>query len=276
MFDRQKRPTSDVKTSLSPSTPIAEQLSEQGFRVRQVLSVHECSEFLRQTAGGPAPLDWIKGHGASSPAFYEIAARPAIVDLVAEVLGEDVMLWGASLLSKAPGAVHPWHTDIESAACNGKAVSIWIGLENTTLESSLTFVSYSHRFGVTVQEERRSRGKSRAETNNTDILEWAQKRDPRARLVQLEMNDGDALLFDGRLWHSSNNLSKRVRRALLLQYATPTTPIRIADLNYLDWPFRYLEEPLPPCMMVRGRGESDVNRILPPPANRSANDNSIN
>jgi hypothetical protein len=256
-----------VKTLSSPPVANAEQFSEQGFvQIRQVLSANECSDFLRKAATAPPPLDWLKGHGAGSPVFYEIAARREIVDRVAEVLSEDVMLWGASVLTKAPSAVHPWHTDIESAACHGNAVSVWIGLENTTLESSLTFVSYSHRFGVTVQEERNRRGKDRTATSDIDILEWAQIRDERAQLVQLKMSDGDALLFDGRLWHSSNNLSNLTRRALLLQYATPKTPIRIADLNYLDWPFRYLEEPLPRCVMVRGRGASDVNRIVPAPA----------
>jgi ectoine hydroxylase-related dioxygenase (phytanoyl-CoA dioxygenase family) len=261
-----------VRTSSSTPSATAQQFSEQGFvHVRQVLSGTECREFLGKATSAPKPLDWLKGHGASSRAFYEIAARREIVDLVADVLGEEVMLWGASLLTKAPSAVHPWHTDMESAACNGAAVSVWIGLANTTLDSSLTFVPYSHRFGVTVQEERNRRGKGRAETNNTDILKWAHEHDQRAELLQLEMNDGDTLFFDGRLWHSSNNLSKQTRRALLLQYSTPGTPIRIADFNYLDWPFRYLEEPLPPCVMVRGRGESHVNRIVPPPTPISVN-----
>jgi ectoine hydroxylase-related dioxygenase (phytanoyl-CoA dioxygenase family) len=262
-----------VKILLAPRVRNAEQFSEQGFiQLREILSASECRQFLGKAASEPRPLGWYKGHAASSRAFYEIAAHREIVDVVAEVLGENVMLWGASVVKKAPGDIHPWHTDIESAACDGNAVSVWIGLENTTLDSSLTFVSYSHRFGVTVPEERQRRGKARVETSNIDILQWARARDERAQLLQLEMSDGDALFFDGRLWHSSNNLSKCTRRALLLQYATPATAVRIADMNYLDWPFRYLDQPLPPCVVVRGRSDADANRIVPAPAERASNE----
>lgn len=256
-----------MKNLLASPVRHAEQFSKQGFlQLREILSVEQCRQFLVKTRSAPRPLVWHKGHAASSRTFYEIATRPEIVDVVADALGKNVMLWGASILKKEPGDVHPWHTDIESAACDGNAVSVWIGLENTTLDSSLTFVPYSHRFGVTVQEERQRRGKARAETSNTDIRRWARARDRRAELLQLKMSDGDALFFDGQLWHSSNNLSTLTRRALLLQYATPATAIRIANFNYLDWPFRCLDEPLPPCVMVRGRREGNMNRIVPAPA----------
>jgi hypothetical protein len=86
----------------------------------------------------------------------------------------------------------------------------------------------------------------------------------------LEMTDGDALFFDGRLWHGSHNVSGKARRALLLQYAPPDNPIRIPDLKFLDWPFKLLEAPRPPCLLLRGRDTAGVNRIVPPPVPGSA------
>ncbi|TMG86474.1 MAG: cupin domain-containing protein [Betaproteobacteria bacterium] len=84
--------------------------------------------------------------------------------------------------------------------------------------------------------------------------------------MKVEMTDGEALFVDGALWHGSHNLTRNTRQALLLQYATPDTPIRIPDLNRLEWPFRMLDAPRPPCIMMKGAARSDDNRIVSAPS----------
>lgn len=252
------------------------QIAEQGYAgpVR-VLSAQECERFHQAIvdARNEPPLDWDKGNAASSRAFYEIGTHPAILEAVAARLDGDVMLWGASIQSRAPGAVHPWHSDIESLSAVGKTVSVWMGLQHTTRESSLLIVPYSHRFGVSVQEMRQQFGKPRGETTDEDILAWARERDRRSHVVQLEMTDGEAFFFDGALWHCSHNVSSHTRHALLLQYATPDTPIHIPDLNYLDWPVHRLRLPRPACLMVRGHAQAGVNRIISAPVAAHAGGN---
>ena len=211
------------------------------------------------------PSDWHKGYAVRSWAFYEVAKHPAILGAVSSLLGDDVMLWGASIQTRASGAIHPWHTDIEVSTASGKSVSVWIGLENTAADSSLLIVPHSHRFGVTVQETAHHFGKRRKEIANEDVVRWATEHDPRSRIVKIEMTDGEALFFDGALWHGSHNLTSNMRRALLLHYATPDTPIRIPDLNSLEWPFRLLDAPRPPCIMIKGTAGADDNRIVPAP-----------
>ena len=73
--------------------------------------------------------------------------------------------------------------------------------------------------------------------------------------------------FDGRLWHGSRNTSKgRTRYALLLQYASANTPIRIPRFEWSEWPFEFLQSPRPPCILARGRASDlNVNRIVAPP-----------
>ncbi len=211
-------------------------------------------------------LDWGKSRATSSRSFYELAAHPSIVDVVAELLGDDVMLWGATLLVRSPGQSHPCHSDIESAPHDRSTVSVWVGIKDVTAESSLIVVPRSHRFGVTIQEERSRKGIDRNTVGIEQVEGWARDRDPDARVVVPRMSDGDALFFDGQLWHGSNNRSERHRHAVLLQYATPGTEIRIPDFNSLDWPFTYLDLPRPPCLMIRGSGSPLSNRFVPPPA----------
>jgi ectoine hydroxylase-related dioxygenase (phytanoyl-CoA dioxygenase family)/quercetin dioxygenase-like cupin family protein len=245
-----------------------DQFAEQGYATPvRVLSARECQRFLQAVNDSRSrpPLDWEKGHAPISRAFYEISTHPAIIEVVAALLGEDIMLWGASIQNRPPDAVHPWHSDIESSAPAGKTVAVWIGIEHTTRDSSLLIIPYSHRFGVTVQEVRHTLGKGRDETTNEDIVRWARERERRSHLVRLEMTDGEALFFDGQLWHCSHNLLNETRQALLLQYATPDTMIRLPDLNYLDWPFHQLVLPKPACLMIRGSGKGGVNRIVPAP-----------
>jgi quercetin dioxygenase-like cupin family protein len=247
---------------------VCDQIAEQGYAAPvPVLSPQECQRFIQAAddASKAPPLDWEKGHAATSRAFYEISTYPAIIEVVAALLGEDVMLWGASIQNRPPGGVHPWHCDIESIASPGKSVSVWMGIEHTNRDSSMTIVPYSHRFGASVQEVRHEFGKGREETTDEDILRWARERDKRSDLVTLDITDGQAVFFDGQLWHSSRNRFTKTRRALLLQYATPDTMIRIPDSNFLDWPFRRISVPRPACLMARGSAKPGVNRIVSPP-----------
>ncbi|MGI9553392.1 MAG: cupin domain-containing protein [Thermodesulfobacteriota bacterium] len=254
---------------------IYDEFNEQGYvGPFRVLSTQECQQVLQvcREACKRCPTDWDKGYAASSRAFYEIATHPAIIEVVSALLGEDIILWGARMLSRSPNSVHPWHSDIESSDPLGKTVSVWIGIEHTNRDSSLLIIPYSHRFGVTVQEIKHQFGKSSSdETPNDDIVRWARERDKRSDIVRSEMTDGEALFFNGHLWHGSHNLLSETRWSLLLQYATPDTVIRIPDPNNSpDWPFHQLNHPRPPCIMVKGSAKADVNRIVSAPAVVSA------
>lgn len=233
----------------------------------RVLSRSECRRFLREAddPDRPPPLEWDKGCAVTSRPFYELATHPRVIEVVSASLGENVMLWGASLQDRPPGAVHPWHSDSESAAAAGRTISVWIGLEHTGRGSSLHIAPFSHRFGVTVQELRHRFGVRREEASDEMITRWARERNPRGGVEQTALTDGEALIFDGRLWHGSRNGSRKTRRALLLQYGAPDAEIRIPDLNHLDWPFRMFELPRPPCIVLRGDDPARVNRVLPPP-----------
>ena len=97
-----------------------------------------------------APAVWEKGRAINDYLFYDIATQPEILGILRLLLGENVILWGARVVSRQPGQIHPWHTDIETSRADMRSVSVWIGIENTSQDFSLHLISGSHRLGYTI------------------------------------------------------------------------------------------------------------------------------
>ena len=214
----------------------------------------------------PAPAVWSKGRAVHERYLFDIATQPAILDCVANLLGDDVVLWGVSAVRRKPGDVHPWHSDIESSAQAGGFVSVWIGVEHTSRDSSLRLIRASHRSGTSVQEARAAHGIGRDAATPKTLLKLARECAPDAELVEPEMADGDGIFFDGRLWHGTDNRSRSDERlALVLQFAAAQSRVRIPDWSELDWPFRLRDEPQPPVILVRGSDRNGSNTVVPPP-----------
>jgi uncharacterized cupin superfamily protein len=213
----------------------------------------------------PAPLKWGKGRAASDCFVFRLATLPALLARLRLLLGNDILLWGASLIAREPNQIHPWHSDIESSTPGGGFVSVWIGIENTSCKSALQLIVGSHTIGKTIQQVAHENGVRRDEASTATVLEWARAIVPSAEFVQPAMRDGDAVFFDGHLWHGSwNTRVEGTRVALLFQYAAAGTPIKMPDFSQLEWPFRF-EMSRVPVLLVSGRDSSRANYIVPPP-----------
>jgi mannose-6-phosphate isomerase-like protein (cupin superfamily) len=220
---------------------------------------------VRRKTDYPLIPDWSKALAVHVPSIYRIAAQPSVLNTVKAIIGNDVLLWGASFVTSKPGYRHPWHNDIESSVADGKSVSVWIGIKHTSPETGLQLISRSHTFRQSIQQVRYDNHIARGQATVDMVRAWAQKRDAQCALVIPEISDGDAFFFDGWIWHATQNASGKYRTALLLQFATPDTRIRIPDPNSYDWPFNTLSYPKPPCIMVSGTDRFGVNRIVPAP-----------
>ena len=233
-----------------------------------LLSPDECAA-LRQhldEPGLPAPLDWSKGHAVTDRVIYDIAARRDLIALLRPLLGEEIVLWGAQIVRRVRGTSHPWHTDVESAAPDARVISVWIGIRNTSRDSGLLFMAGSQQFGRSVQEVLAGLGERRDIVADARMLEIARAIDPAAAIVQPNVQDGAALLFDGRVWHSGRNEGDgETRTALLLQYASADCPIPLPADGGHRWPFRFSTDRRVPTILVSGKGQGSANRLVPPP-----------
>ena len=213
----------------------------------------ECADLFRLvTSSRGRPREWFKGQAATHRCFYDAATDSRLVDLVTPILGPDVILWGAQEITKKAGDIHAFHTDIEASSPTGRFASIWIGLNNTGSKSGLKFVRGSHRFGKAVQQLENETGVQ--DVGDEAVLEWAKQFVPNPELVQPEVADGSALVFDGRVWHGSHNVAGTfARTALLVQYASADQSVFIPK-GYDAWPPKFSQKRRPPVIVDRAPG----------------------
>jgi hypothetical protein len=195
---------------------------------------------------------WCKSMHAYVPEYFELVSHPAIVERVSSILGPDIVAWGASVMVKVPQEIHRWHVDIEHWTWPG--VSVFIGLDNVSTKTSLKLISRSHHLQARPQEFELG--------DDSAALSFAKELDPDCQLVTSQMQNGDFIIFHGKMWHGSCNDSDKNRAAIILQYSAPSTKIAI-PLNFNDpvcW-----HSHRPPCVLVKGRDHFGLNHLIPHP-----------
>lgn len=103
----------------------------------------------RLVARHPEFEDYCPNVLAFDLAFLNVARTPAIVDMVAQVLGPDVGLWNMSLFAKPAkiGRRTPWHQDGEYWPIRPLATcTVWLAIDASTVENGcLRVLPGSHR-----------------------------------------------------------------------------------------------------------------------------------
>jgi hypothetical protein len=184
----------------------------------------------------------VDAHGGSLKSFdrshfyfgwaYDLATHPRIVDAVASLIGDDVLVWGSLILSKPPfdDAFIAWHQDGAYAGFLGDApaVSAWIALSDSTVESGCMRVvpgSQKTKLGHLEKADPRnmlSHGQEIAvEVDETDA-------------VDVELHAGEMSLHHVDIVHGSNpNHAPWWRTGFIIRYTTPrmlhaATPVVVA------------------------------------------------
>ena len=106
-----------------------------GVRPERLISIH---------------IDGDNGEGVrGSRDFLDLAHNPAILDLVEQVIGPDIILWGCQIFCKpgGDGMAVPWHQDGHYWPIRPLATcTVWVALDSSTTENGcLRVIPGSHR-----------------------------------------------------------------------------------------------------------------------------------
>jgi ectoine hydroxylase-related dioxygenase (phytanoyl-CoA dioxygenase family) len=82
---------------------------------------------------------------------------------------------------------------------------------------------------------------------------------PAAEFVRPEIHEGEFILFDGNLWHASDNPGSALCHAMGLRYSPPDQRVRIP---LTAWEPTVWDPAPPPTAMVRGEDHYRRNRRI--------------
>jgi ectoine hydroxylase-related dioxygenase (phytanoyl-CoA dioxygenase family) len=189
------------------------------------------------------------------------AARdPWVLDMVAQILGPDVILWITRILCKPPvrGREVPWHQDGEYWPMRPLATcSVWIAIDRvSTANGCMRFIPGSHKR----QELYRHHVSNRE--NLVLNLELDQDQFDESRAVNVELEPGQMSLHDVRLIHGSlANASGERRAALIMRYmpATSYYDRSLVRQRKDSSPFNIFDQPL---WLVRGVDRTGRNDLV--------------
>lgn len=154
--------------------------------------------------------------------FLELARNPQILDMVEQLIGPDIVLWGCQAFCKPPGdgMEVPWHQDGHYWPIKPLATcTVWIAIDDSVTENGcLRVIPRSH------QEQRLH---AHLKEDRTDVVLNQRVRDDyfdRSAAVDIELNAGQMSLHDVYLIHGSNpNRSTRRRAGLAIRYMPATS-----------------------------------------------------
>ena len=198
---------------------------------------------------------------AGDEAFLEVARDESILDLVEQVIGPDVILWGCQAFCKPPGdgMAVPWHQDGHYWPIRPLATcTVWIALDDSVIENGcLRVIPGSHRDKALY---------SHLKEDRADLVLNQRVRDDlfdELTAVEVELEAGQMSLHDVYLIHGSNpNRSTRRRAGLAIRYM-PGSSLFDRRISTGDSSVGYtVDFATRPLWLLRGKdltGQNDFN-----------------
>jgi len=193
--------------------------------------------------------------------FMEGARHPAILNMVEQVLGPDLILWITRILCKPAGIGRevPWHQDGEYWLMRPLATcSVWIAIDPVTTQNGcMRFIPGSHKRKELYRHHQTNR------ENLVLNLELDQDQFDESKAVNVELEAGQISLHDVRMIHGSlANASGARRAALIMRYMPATSHYdrSLVKQRRDNSPFNIFDQPL---WLMRGRdrtGKNDFTR----------------
>ena len=170
----------------------------------------------------------INGAHRRFPEVWDLMHNKAIVDAVQDILGPDIVAWGAHFFCKLPqdGKIVDWHQDaVYWPMTPSKTVTVWMAIDDTDAENAcMRFIPRSHVHGTLMHTP------SVAAEDNVLNLKVADPLSFGGKPVDNCLLAGEFSLHSDLLLHGSEaNASDRRRCGITLRYCA-------ADVRaYLGW-----------------------------------------
>ena len=176
--------------------------------------------------------------------FMEAARHPALLDMLEQIVGPDLILWITRILCKpaVKGREVPWHQDGEYWLMRPLATcSAWIAIDPvSTANGCMRFIPGSHLRQELYRHHQANRD------NLVLNMELDQDQFDESDAVNVELEPGQISLHDVRLIHGSlaNNSGQR-RAALIMRYMPATSYYdRTLGRRRDNSPFNIVDQPL--------------------------------
>lgn len=195
-------------------------------------------------------------HG--SQRFLELAMHKPIVDMVEQIIGPDIILWGCHVFCKpaSEGFETPWHQDGHYWPIRPLATcTVWVALEPSTRENGcLRVIPGSHRDHVLHEHLHEDR---------QDLVlnqRMAEGTFDEAQAVDLELQPGEMSMHDVYMIHGAKaNTSTQRRTGVALRFM-PGSSLFDRDLRPVDGktgvPVSFGTRPL---WLLRGKDRTGCN-----------------
>lgn len=152
-------------------------------------------------------------------AVWDLIRHPRIVSFVNDLLGDDVIGWGAHFFCKMPGdgKTVAWHQDASYWPLTpSKTLTVWLAIDDADVANGcMKFVAGSHLQGPLTYR------RSTAEEDNV-LDQTVENAEEYGAVVYNELRAGQCSIHSDLLLHGSEvNDSDRRRCGLTLRYCTP-------------------------------------------------------
>ena len=165
----------------------------------------------------PGRTEGLRGGGR----VLRYATHPDILDLLEQLIGPDIILWGSAMFAKpaGDGMEVPWHQDGHYWPMRPlAAITVWIAIDDSTTENGcMRYIPGSHKAGVLSHylDERRDVALSQA--IQKDLFDETTAKDDVLMAGQMSLHD--AFLIHG----SRPNRSRKRRAGLTFRYMPATS-----------------------------------------------------
>jgi hypothetical protein len=162
------------------------------------------------------------------PGFFNYCNNAEILDMVAQLIGQDIALWNSSFFAKPAlnGKRTPWHQDGEYWPITPLATcTAWLAVDDSTIENGcLRVLRGTHR------DQRLKKHNTVAAGDVTLTQELDRSEYDESKAVDLVLKAGQISLHDVYLLHGSEaNTSPNSRRGMTMRFM-PTTSLFDRDL----------------------------------------------